>query len=644
MKKLKKVIGILMALITCCTCFSFVGCAKNAGLRIKGDSAVRMNKYETTTLSVIYDGQVEWNCSNDKVAVITANGKSVDVLAIGVGEATISAKAGNSSVGFKLTVYPVEQEIELSLLSANQTLLVVGEESQIKTQLSFDGTNIENSKTHYSIVSQSPVGCISVDQNGKLTAQSKGTALIKVWDEYYGNLSNEVFVTAISLPQEELVLDKTVVNLFSDARYPTTAEVSAKIYADGDVLDAGTLQAESSDQTVAIFENGMIKAVGVGQATLTFTCESNGRIIESNLFVSIKERPAIDFMLNVTSVSINNKKLDGLYNNTAKLSAMANVEGEIVENAEVEYSIKSGEGIINLSQTGVITGLNKGTAVVTATYVDSYGVSHNSDCTVNVGGPVYYGTHANYNHNGIVAEFDKISDTELSTIAIKNVTLANDKNTELVKFQYIPDARAIGNTDAIGPRQIQIVIQDADNLNNYIWVSVVRTANNSTRSGVRASTMGGYSNTYYGTTDSKYTSSDKLANSSSGWAVSGLPLIFNGAGLSSTDYEKYMIGVSIQGTTVYLSYNGSVNKIWDLNADTVGYAQAGIDNTLLESMAWGGFNSNKVNIYIRGDQYNSKTIGYVSIDKIAGQKTTVAIVKDIEYVITNEKALPVPAK
>ena len=650
MKKLKKVVGILMALITCFTCFSFAACANGSSLEIS-ETAVRMTKYETITLSVKTSGNVEWNCSNGQIAVLTANGKTAQILAIAVGETTVTAKAGNNVVSCKLTVYPSEEEIKLNLLSAGQTLLVTGEQSQIQTDLTYLENKIDNAKINYSLISQSPTGCVSVDQNGKITANSKGTATIKVQAEYYGNLSNEVCVSVISVPQAELVLEQTKLTLFTDERYPTTAQISAKIFADGDVSDVETLQVESSDQTIAVFENGVIKSKGIGKATLTFTCDKNGKSITSEVAVTVKDKPNVKVSFSNSEITLNNKSYTiesgAVYSSTAKVSAGVIVDDEQIENAQFSYGIKDGQGVLSITPEGVVTGLQKGVATVIATYVDKWGVENVAECNVTIDGPVYYGQHESYKHDGLVAELNKVSSTEVSTLAIKDVSLANDKNTELVKFQYIPDDSVIGTKNYSGARAIQIVVQDAEDLDNFFWVSVVYvTTGSAPRVGVRTKGMGAYSDTQYGSPDSTISSSDKNYSCSSGWAVSGLPWIFCGEGLSATNYEDYMLGLSMEGSTVYMTFNGKTNRIWDLINDTKAWADNNVDSSLTKDMVWDGFTSNKVNIYIRGDKYaaNTESISYVSIDKIAGQKTTAANVKDIEYVTTKESAYPVPAK
>ena len=334
-------------------------------------------------------------------------------------------------------------------------------------------------------------------------------------------------------------------------------------------------------------------------------------------------------------------------NGTAKAVADVVDQGKMVENPNVTFKDNHAWAPGIVAADGSYTGWegNSTYEKMHATYVDEYGASYTVlDCTVPIE-PVYYGSNDNYAHDGVVAQLTKfdITNLKLSTIAIKDVTLTSDKTSELVRFQYIAPTEAIGTSSDVGPRHLQIVIQDAEDLSNYFWVSIIKTSGASTRAGIRTSSMGAYSNTYYGATGTPSASS-KITGSSSGWAVSGLPLIFNGAGLAAENYENYMMGISMEGTTVYLTYGSTTVKLWDLYNDTITYANGGHDSTLSESMAWKGFSSNKVNIYIRGDAYYSTNgAAHVSIDKIGGVKTNAASVSSIGYVTTVQAQLPIPA-
>lgn len=336
-----------------------------------------------------------------------------------------------------------------------------------------------------------------------------------------------------------------------------------------------------------------------------------------------------------------------LVNGTGKFVADVVDQGKVVANPTVTFKDNHAWGTGTVASDGSYTGWagNSTYEKMHATYVDEFGATYKiENCTVPLE-PVYYGQNDNYAHDGVVAQLTKFDKTnlKLSTIAIKDVTLTSDKTSELVRFQYIAPTAAIGNTSDVGPRHLQIVVQDAEDLSNYFWVSIIKTTSSSTRAGVRTSSMGAYANTYYGATGTP-SGSSKITGSSSGWAVSGLPLIFNGAGLAAENYENYMMGISMEGTTVYLTHGSTTVKLWDLYNDTITYANGGHDSTLSESMAWKGFSSNKVNIYIRGDAYYSTDgAAFVSIDKIGGVKTTADSVKSIGFVTTVQAKLPIPA-
>lgn len=255
-------------------------------------------------------------------------------------------------------------------------------------------------------------------------------------------------------------------------------------------------------------------------------------------------------------------------------------------------------------ENGVVTGLKAGTAVITATYTDSNDNDYTDTCTVTVNGVINYGTHKSYNHEGVVAEIP------LGTsIRCDGLTLADDMNTQFITLQKIPQV--------IGQRELRvfyITLIDAEDENNFITIAVRQYFGDNAEGilacvGVRASTFptfmpgnpnGGYTD-FYGAFNNTPTSPNSPMGISGGYGA-GAIFSFTGNYLDNAEYQKYEIGFAIQGTAIYMHNNGAVTKVWDLNADTVAYAQA--NGGLSEENAWNGFTSDKVNISIRGDYFD----------------------------------------
>ena len=638
MKKFKRIFSCLVALVICLSCMSMIGCKKDA-LSLS-ETSLKMGLFESKTLTLVTESDsVVWSSTNSEVLNVEGNGKTCMINAVGTGSASVTATVGANTVKCDVTVLPTEETLSLELSSAETLLLTVGESSDIIAKVTFKGEEFGNTDITYEMVTESPKGCVSVDENGKITAVSKGSATVKVKASFKGVFTNDRTVTVHSIPLVDVQLNTQSISLFSDSRYPNTAEISAKFNADGVIVDATVNQAVSADESVAVFENGVIKAVGVGQTTIKLTyVYQDGLSFDRIVSVTVKDVPKVKVYLANGEVTVGNVSLSNgdnvIYSNTVSLAVdSVTVDGLTVNNPAITWSVKSGdEQKISVSANGVVTGKLNGTATVIATYIDEYGAPTNAECTVNVSGPVYYGKHTAFNHNGIVAEIGEVENSaKVSSVKFSNVSVpsASASDQQLIHFQYVPSATTLAdNSLSEGPRNLEITIQDANDADKYFTVAVIRTSNTSTRSGVRTSAMGDYYNKYYGysKTDGKPGSSALISGSSNGWAVSGLAFSFLGEYLDTTvaGYENNMMGISVSGTVVYLHVGGEKTKLWDMNADTSYYATT--QGGLTTDMAWETFNPSAVNIYVRGSSmYGSTALDpttFIVVDTLGGVKVT----------------------
>ena len=131
-----------------------------------------------------------------------ASGKSVKVTALRTGEATIIAKQNDTVLRCKVTVFPTEKPFEIQLNSMQDVELSVGESHQINATALLDGKATDLAKIVYQAESVSPLGTITVDQNGNVTAVSKGTAIIKIYAVYGDEVSSAVTVSITCFPDD----------------------------------------------------------------------------------------------------------------------------------------------------------------------------------------------------------------------------------------------------------------------------------------------------------------------------------------------------------------------------------------------------------------------------------------------------------
>lgn len=123
-----------------------------------------------------------------------------------------------------------------------------------------------------------------VSDSGIVTAKSVGTAVItaKLAD---GSLSSQCEVNVTDkVPVTGITLDKTSTELKEiDSVYPIHAQISPENASDKDIVWT------SSDESVAVVNNGVITATGAGEAVITASTEDGGYKAECNVSVSVSD-------------------------------------------------------------------------------------------------------------------------------------------------------------------------------------------------------------------------------------------------------------------------------------------------------------------------------------------------------------------
>lgn len=366
-----------------------------------------------------------------------------------------------------------------------------------------------------------------------------------------------------------------------------------------------------------------------------------------------------------------------LVNGTGKFVADVVDQGKVVANPTVTFKDNHGWGTGTVASDGTYTGwAGNGTYdKAHAYYVDQYGATYKVENYVVVIEPISYGQHSAYAHDGVIAALNyNASNYGLASLVYKNVDFDNNENTQLIRFQMIPPEDAMlttpydenksfdkpssenGAIDAAnatkGMAAIQVTIQDAEDLNNYVTVSLLandyyyydwRTHDGGLTSayvGLNASCWGNYQRYAYSVPNSTDTSlqvdyriniwTKPFASRKS----TRVNFSFYGNYLAKENYTDYMFAVSVKDTAVYATIGGKTFKIWDLVSDSADYLTKYPTDTYINSN-WTGFKSNKVNIYVRNEcsktAYTDGYRSYLMIDTIGGKTLTANDVANFQY-------------
>ena len=196
------------------------------------------------------ENTVSWTSSDLNVATVMSNGR---VIAMGGGQATITARIGYKSATCAVTVnVPVKSII----LSQTSLTLDEGGSATLKATV-IPSDAIDKTVTW----SSSDESVVTVGQDGTILAIKQGSATVMA---QAGDIQATCAVTVIKRVTS-IILDKESLTLLVG----NTATLTATIVPD-DATDK-TITWSTSNPDVATVDDGVIRGIGVGETTITAT-------------------------------------------------------------------------------------------------------------------------------------------------------------------------------------------------------------------------------------------------------------------------------------------------------------------------------------------------------------------------------------
>lgn len=220
---------------------------------------------DETTLIVNYDPvdttddkKVTWSSSDENVVRVTGTGEDQEtalVVAEGPGTATITAQVGNKKAECKVNF---TASLNKWTMNEHNLELDKGETKQLTITFIPDYTTDPKDTTW----SSSDESVDAVDKNGVVTAISEGIATITAINANGTTDECKVTVSIPSIPADSLTLNKdfSIINVEQQ-------DTLAATYGPEDTTD--TLTWSSSDESVAIVEDGVVTGVSSGSCTVT---------------------------------------------------------------------------------------------------------------------------------------------------------------------------------------------------------------------------------------------------------------------------------------------------------------------------------------------------------------------------------------
>ena len=289
-------------------------------------------------------GNVTYTSSNSSVAVV--EGGKIKALAEGNATITVSFAGDNTYAAAKNKTIAVNVSLnEASLSVDNSTLdLFVGDYYTLTVNTSPEGLNVTFTPDNS--------GVVSVDENGTVTALKEGEGSVRVsvgGDGVYEFKSIDVTVTVKKIPTEISVANSTV-----DMKVNDEIDAGASLTP----ADAGNVSYTSSNSSVAVVENGKIKALAEGNATITVSFAGDDTYATA-------ENKTIEVTVNLrdASISVLNDTVSIVIDEVYQIDSIV-----VPENLTISY-VSSNPEIASIDN-GTIYGEKNGTAVITLTVGD----------------------------------------------------------------------------------------------------------------------------------------------------------------------------------------------------------------------------------------------------------------------------------
>ena len=322
--------------------FSFSAC-KKVGTELVDVVSISIDKTsiqlkvgETVTLSATVnpsnasDKTVTWYSSDASIATVE-DGK---IIALKLGTATITAKAGDKTATCSITVVPTE--VSSIILDKSSASLKVGE---TVTLIATVGPEDATDKTVSWASSDTTVITVS---NGVVTAKKLGTATITA---KAGDKTATCSITVVPTEVSSITLDKSTASLEVGETVTLTATVGPD-----DATDK-TVTWTTSDATVVTVSNGVVTAKKIGTATIT--AKSGEKT--ASCTITVVPTPVTSVTLNKTTASLKVGET---------VTITATVGPDYATDKTVTWT--TSDATVATVSNGVVTAKKMGTVTITA--------------------------------------------------------------------------------------------------------------------------------------------------------------------------------------------------------------------------------------------------------------------------------------
>ena len=332
--------NLLITLLLCIAMlFSLAACGSGTTYVYKlNHTSLTMEIGETEKLEVTSDPESEFTVtyasSDQEIAVVADDGT---VTAVSAGTATISATVGGTTLTCSVTVNAASTETDYSYaLNYSSIQMSVDDQKQLIV-------NVSPSKQISPQWSVADDTIVSVAENGIVTALKEGTTTITA------TVDGEVLTCTVTVTAKYLyTLDRTKVSV-EEGKTQQLYILVAPDLEEGDTMPEFTW-ASDDDDIATVDDDGLVTAVAPGTANITATAGS----VELTCEVTVTAIE-YEYTLSETSLTIDQGEKSEALTVTVTPEKTLNITWST-----------SDDDVATVDQSGVVTGVGGGTAIITA--------------------------------------------------------------------------------------------------------------------------------------------------------------------------------------------------------------------------------------------------------------------------------------
>ena len=285
-------------------------------------------------------GTYTWTSSNQSVATISSDG---EIIGVKNGEATITIKSGKETVTYKVHVEKIDDAVTITNIKMEKNTVEIEKGKSYKMTVTFTPSNATSTELTWSSSNEK----VATVKNGEITAVAPGTCMITV-KSTNGNIDTcLVKVTGAGSynPVESIKIDSTDVSLNKGTSYNLSYEIEPS-------ESINLVTWESSDESIATVENGVVYALKGGETTVYAKSGTISKSVKVTVVGENKqEEKKAEFMLNQTEISMTQGETYTLGTNDSSIPLTW---------------VSSNVNVATVDSSGNIKAVGKGEAIITA--------------------------------------------------------------------------------------------------------------------------------------------------------------------------------------------------------------------------------------------------------------------------------------